>query len=328
MTLKDDAVTQPAMPLDQAAASAQPQSFDNGRGIAAMVLAMGCFVASDSLVKVVGRDINLGQVLLIRGLIASMLVLGAACAFGWLGALWATISGPLRGRLALRTLTEVGATMCFFTGMLRLPFADNAAIGQLAPLAVTAGAAVFLGERVGWRRWLATLIGFLGVLVIVKPGTSAFDWAALWTLASVGFIAARDLLTVRISASVPSHHIASITAFGLTIASLGLVAVQPWRQVAGEHVAILALAAIGALFAFNALVVGMRAGEISVVGPFRYTVIIFSVLIGWFAFREPLSASTIAGIVIIMAAGLYTIHREQVRKREARASAVAAATAC
>lgn len=291
---------------------------DNRRGILAMVLAMGFFVVSDSLVKVIGRDINLGQILLVRGLIASAIMIALACAFGWLGDLWRSVTGPARTRLAIRTLAETVASMCFFTGMLNLPFADNAAIGQLAPLAVTAGAALFLGEPVGWRRWLATIAGFIGVLIIIRPGTSAFDWAALWTLTSVAFIALRDLLTTRIPPEVPSHHIVAITSIGITAGSLVLVAAQPWRPIALVHVGGLAIAAGGVLAAFYCLVTAMRVGEISLVGPFRYAVIVFSVIIGTLVFQEPLSLTTMLGMAIVVGAGIYTLHREQMRRRALR----------
>lgn len=298
-----------------------PTPQDNQRGIIGMLIAMGCFVVSDALIKTVGRDLGIGQILLIRGLMASAIVLTLAISFGWLGALGRSMTGPLKGRLALRTLAEIAASMCFFTGLLSLPFADNAAIGQLAPLVVTAGAALFFGESVGWRRWLATLAGFVGVLIIIKPGTSAFDWAALWTLASVGFIAMRDLMTARISTAVPTHHIASITTFGITIGGAVLASFQPWQPVAPAHLVYLAGSAVGVLIAFYYVVVAMRSGEISVVGPFRYSVMVFSVLIGLFVFHEVPTPSTIIGMLIVVGAGLYTLHREQVRKREARARA-------
>lgn len=301
---------------------ATPTPEDNRRGIVAMLIAMGCFVVSDAMIKTVGRDLSLGQILLLRGLMACLMAVTLAVWFGWLGALWRTMSGPLKGRLALRTFAEIAASMCFLSGLLTLPFADNAAIGQLAPLVVTAGAALFLGESVGWRRWLATIAGFVGVLIIIKPGTSAFDWAALWTLASVGFIAMRDLMTARISSAVPTHHIATITTFGMAIGGAALMPFQPWRPVTVEHLAYLAGSAVGVLIAFYYVVVAMRSGEISVVGPFRYSVMVFSVLIGLFAFREVPTPSTIIGMLIVVGAGLYTLHREQVRKREqARARA-------
>jgi hypothetical protein len=143
-----------------------------------------------------------------------------------------------------RTLAEVGSTFCFLTALFNMPIADATAILQSVPLAVALGAAVFLGEPVGWRRYLAIGVGFVGVLIIVRPGGEGFNAYALWALGAVGFIVLRDLSTRRLSPDVPSLQISVLAAAGITVSAGAIALVTEWHPVSAAHLGVLFVAAV------------------------------------------------------------------------------------
>ncbi|MEQ1615812.1 MAG: DMT family transporter, partial [Hyphomicrobiaceae bacterium] len=227
-----------ATTLDSAR-SAEIARGSNIRGIIAMLVSMGCFVTSDTLIKIVGRDMPVGQIMFLRGLFAFLIVGVLALATGALFKLRMALTGTV----ALRTFFEVGSTIFFFSGLMRLPFADAAAIGQFTPLAVTAGAAMFLSEPVGWRRWLATLVGLLGVLLIIRPGTSAFNPAAILIVICVFFVAARDLITKHMGSAIPALLLILVSAGAVSLAGLCALPLEAWIRPSSSSYGWLALSA-------------------------------------------------------------------------------------
>jgi drug/metabolite transporter (DMT)-like permease len=284
----------------------------NARGIAAMLGCMFCFVASDTIIKIVGKELAVGQIMFIRGIFATLIMGTIVVATGVHRQIRSVISLPI---VQLRTFAEAAATVLFFTGLMRLPFADAAAIGQVTPLAVTAGAAIFLGEPVGWRRWLATLVGFLGVLIIIRPGTSAFNWAALFIVACVAFVVIRDLTTRLISNAAPATVLVFLSVAAVTAGGLCLMPFEVWPRPTGWQVAGLALSALGVSAGYYGAIIAMRSGEISVVSPFRYVVMLYAMFWSYFIFGEIPDRETWIGVSIVIAAGLYTVYREHVRRR-------------
>ncbi len=282
-----------------------------------MLVSMGCFVTSDTLIKIVGRDMPVGQIMFLRGLFAFLIVGVLALATGALFKLRMALTGTV----ALRTFFEVGSTIFFFSGLMRLPFADAAAIGQFTPLAVTAGAAMFLSEPVGWRRWLATLVGLLGVLLIIRPGTSAFNPAAILIVICVFFVAARDLITKHMGSAIPALLLILVSAGAVSLAGLCAIPFEAWIRPPLTSYGWLALSALGVTGGYYGAIVAMRAGEIAVVAPFRYTAMLFALTWGYLIFGEVPDHITWAGIAIVVIAGVYTFHRESVRKREAARAA-------
>ncbi len=295
--------------------SAAEQSATNTRGILAMIAAMGSFSLCDMLIKLVGHDMPIGEIIFVRGLFASALVLVAAISSGALSDTAKAVIRQKRGLVVVRTIAEVGATVTFLSGLIRLPFADASAIAQFVPLGVTAAAAIFLGEPVGWRRWLAAFVGLIGVMIIIKPGTAAFDPSALWILGSMFFVVTRDLTTRQIGNQVPSLFLICISAFAVTIASLGFLPFETWRIPSLNTCLLLFGSAIGVLGGFYALIVAMQSGEIATVAPFRYSIILFAIFLGMVVFGERPPMSTFVGVAIVVTAGLYMFHRERVRKR-------------
>jgi drug/metabolite transporter (DMT)-like permease len=216
----------------------------------------------------------------------------------------------------LRVAGEVGGTICFLAAITHLPLANTAAIFQALPLVITLAAALFFGEPVGWRRWLAIAAGFIGVLIIVRPGLAGFTQFSLLALVSVLFSALRDLATRRIPPQIPSMFITLLTT--VTVTTAGAIVLTPlggWRPLSGANIALLALAAVLVLIGYQCVIMAMRSGDISAVAPFRYTALLWAMLLGYLIFGDVPDVPMIAGASIIVLSGLYTFHRERVRGR-------------
>jgi len=284
---------------------------DNLRGILAMVAAMASFVVGDSMIKFAGHELPPGEMMFVRGLFASAITICVAHATGALRSLYLAMT-PLMG---LRALGDIGATLLFFLALPRMPFAEVNAVAQFAPLALTAGAAVFLSEAVGWRRWLALVVGLGGVLIIIRPGGQAFDWAALFVIGSVLCVTMRDLLTRHIGLALPALLLTSFSAVSVTLGGLLLLPLETWRMPSGSLLILLAIAGV-TVFAGNYwTVLAVRTGEMAVISPFRYVATPFAVVSGYFVFSELPDGITFIGIATVIGAGLYTVHRERLRLR-------------
>ena len=280
---------------------------ENVRGIVAMLAAMAVFVVNDTLVKIAAGSLPTGEAIFVRGsfltALCSVLVVRS-------GALWA-LPHALSPVIVARALADVGSTVFFLSALVRMPIGDVFGILQFTPLAITAAAALFLGARVGWRRWSATVVGLIGVLIIVRPGGSAFTPYALLAILSILFSVARDLFTRSVAASVPSLVIVSTSAATVTLASLGFTAFESWTWPAPLSVLTLLCASVALLAGQYWLVAAMRTGEIAVVAPFRYSIILWAILAGYLVWGESPDLASWVGIAIVTAAGLYTFLREQ-----------------
>jgi len=223
-------------------------------------------------------------------------------------------------------LAEAVAGVAFVTSLSLVPLSTVAAVFQIMPLTVTMGAALFLGESVGWRRWLAVFVGFLGVLLIIRPGFDGFNPAVLWVLIAVLGVAVRDLVTRVIPADVGSSII-SFQAF-LSIVIAGIILLLVSRQVmvpmVGLELVYFGFTVIFTISGYYAIVLAMRLGNASIVAPFRYSRLLFSLLIGIFVFEESPDGLTLIGSGIIIATGIYTYFRERsLDKKTSKPAAVA-----
>ena len=282
----------------------------NMRGALFMSLSMAGFTFNDSIVKLLTNDMNVAQVILLRGAVASLLI--------YLLARQRRALRPLRILLdpwvAIRVIGELGGTLTFLVGLSHIPLANASAILQALPLAVTMAAALFLSEPVGWRRWGAILTGFVGVLIIVRPGLEGFSPYALMIVGTVIFAAVRDIATRKINAAIPSLFLSTVTAAGVAVA--GLVLIGPmggWSSVSAADFGLICLAACLLLVGYQFIIMSMREGEISFIAPFRYTSFIWALLLGMVVFGEYPDAFMIAGGVIVIGSGLYTLYRERIR---------------
>jgi drug/metabolite transporter (DMT)-like permease len=264
---------------------------------------------NDTLVKLASTHMNMGQVMLVRGLFATVLV----GALAWHQGALRSPRQALHPAIAVRVVGELGGTLFFLVALAHLPIANVSAVLQALPLAVTMGAALLFGERVGPRRWLSIAAGFTGVMIIVRPGFEGFNIYALMVLVSVGFCAIRDLATKRIPKTVPSLLVSVITAVVVTVFGAFLVVpLGGWTPMSVEVTGTLAGAAVLLLFGYQFIIMSMRVGEISFIAPFRYTALLWAILLGHVIFDDTPDAPMILGASIIVVSGLYMLYRERV----------------
>ncbi|HWE15595.1 MAG TPA: DMT family transporter [Hyphomicrobiaceae bacterium] len=298
-------------------ALASPARSENLRGIAAMLAAMGSLIVNDCFLKIAAAELPTGEAIFLRGLFATLLCVGFLAATGGLGAM-RLAAGPW---VQVRAGADVVATILYLNALMRMPIADATALLQFTPLAITAGAALFLGARVGWRRWLATAIGLVGVLIIVRPGGAGFNAYALLALSAIGFVTVRDLVTRRVGAAVPSMVIAATSSAAVAMGSAFLALFEAWAWPSLSAVLLLFLAGVGLLGGNYWIVVAMRTGEIAVVAPFRYSVILWAIAAGLVIWGEVPDLPTWIGIAVVTGAGVYTILRENRLARLERSGA-------
>jgi len=289
----------------------------NRRGILSMTAAMACFIGNDALVKYVSASLATSQLIFLRGLMATLLVLLLARAMG----ATARIADASCRPVLVRAAVDAVATFLYLASLFRLPIANATAINLAAPLFIAVFAALFLREQVGWRRWSAIAAGFCGVLLIIQPRAEGFNVYALVCLLATLFHAARDLLTRRIPQGVPSILITLATAVAVTALSGLLSVVEGWRPFGLREIALLAGAAAFLVGAYYAIIDAMRHGEISLIAPFRYTGLLWALVLGFLIWGDVPNPMAWSGIGLLIASGLYMLHRERVRAREARAGA-------
>jgi drug/metabolite transporter (DMT)-like permease len=277
-----------------------------------MMASMAGFTCNDAFMKSVAGALPLFQAVFLRGLIATLLIAGLAWSQG---ALRFRAGRRDRRLVGVRCVAEIGGTACFLTALFHMPIANASAILQSVPLAVTLGAALFLGEPVGWRRYVAIAIGFLGVLVIVRPGSEGFNAYALFAVAAIGFIVLRDLSTRRLTPDVPALGVVVVTSATLTLAALAAALATEWRPFDAGHLLRLAIAAVCILVGYLFGVMTMRIGEIGFVQPFRYTLLVWAILLGIVMFDEWPDLWMLVGSAIVVATGLFTFYRERALAR-------------
>ncbi|RWX75523.1 DMT family transporter [Neorhizobium lilium] len=285
---------------------------DNSRGALLMSLAMASFACNDAIVKSITTELTIAQIMAVRGVMTTGLVYLIGRRMG-VDLSWQALKNR---HVLLRIFFELGATLTFFSALSRIQFATASSIMQSLPLAVTLGAALFFREPVGWRRWAAIVVGFLGVLLVIRPGPEGFAPAALFAVAAVFFTASRDLTTRRVRADIPSLTITLYTAgANALLGALLIPAMGGWQPVSAVTFGHLVFTAFAVLAGYQTVIMSMRRGEISFVAPFRYTSLIWALLIGVFVFGEHLTASMLTGAGIVIASGLYTFVRENKRRR-------------
>jgi drug/metabolite transporter (DMT)-like permease len=272
---------------------------------------MALFVANDTLVKFASRDFPPSQILVVRGVFACLCALVLVLMMGELRRV-RMLSNP---RTLLRSLLEALTAITFISAIAVVPLADLTALTLISPLLMTAASALLLGEDVRWRRWLAVGLGFVGMLLIVQPGTSGLSTGMLLGIACAILIACRDLVTRLVPPHIPSVVVMFGTTIATTLSGVFITPLVPWRAFTTEATLALALASIFLALGNLAIVLAFRNVEVSVVTPYRYTVMLWAVLSGLLIFGEWPTPLGTFGIVLIVGSGLYTFFREQVRRR-------------
>jgi len=271
-----------------------------------MVAASACFVINDTFVKLMAGQLPVGEIVAIRGAFATVLIAAICWHQGALGSAPAIISR----HVLVRAMLDLIGTLLFITALMHMPIANLTSIMQAVPLVVLGLAAVWLKEQVGWRRTSAVLVGLLGVILIVKPTPSTFTIYEGFALSIVFALAVRDIVTRRIPRHVPSLIVALANAFFVTLGGLALALFEGWETPEVWHIMFLAAAAMFLGIGYMCMVVTLRLADLSATAPFRYSIVLFSLLSGVVVFHEFPDPWAFLGMALIVASGLYAIHRE------------------
>ena len=268
-----------------------------------MMAAMASFVLNDTMIKTLAGEVPLFQLMLLRGVLTTL----AVAAIAWrMGALTIRLSRRDWRLVLWRSVAETATAYFFLTALFNMPLANVTAIMQATPLAITLAAALFLREPVGWRRMVAIVVGFIGVMLIVRPGAADFNAYSIYALTAVGFVTLRDLTTRRLSADTPSIFATLVTSAMITVFfGLGSLTVD-WVPMDGRAIALISGAALMIIGGYLFSTMVMRVGEISFVAPFRYTGLLWALILGWMVFGEWPTALTLLGAGIV--AGKRALH--------------------
>jgi drug/metabolite transporter (DMT)-like permease len=280
---------------------------DNLRGILAVLVSSVAFIFNDVCVKLVSDELPSGEIIIVRGVLATAMLAAGVVAMGAVRPL-SLLFAPM---MLLRLASAAGATVFIVLSLRYLPLATVITVLQVTPLAVTAGAAIIFRERVGLSRWLAALTGFLGVVLIVRPG-AGFGAAGYLALATLLFTTTRDLTTKGLHHHIPSIFVAAGSAAAITLAGILVTPFDTaWQMPSGRAWRLMVLSAASLFVANTAMIMALRAGEMSVIAPFRYVMVPLALLLGFWLWGDIPDGIASLGIALVLAAGLYTLHRER-----------------
>lgn len=276
----------------------------NFRGCLFMLLAMASFAVEDMLIKSAAEVIPLGFVVLGFGL-------GGALIYLILILINSDRLLPpeaLSRVMLIRILCEITGRSFFALAIVLIPLSSASAILQATPLVVVIGAALFLNEKVTTAHWLATVLGFVGVIMIVRPGMASFEPASLCAVISTLSFAGRDLATRAASPKLSNAQL-GLYGFLVLIAAgvcLSLLSDRPFAIDATSSMEVAGTVIFGVI-AYSSLTVAMRSGSVSVVAPFRYSRVIFALILGFLVFDESPDMFTLGGTLIVVASGVYIL---------------------
>ncbi|SDR24667.1 Permease of the drug/metabolite transporter (DMT) superfamily [Pseudovibrio sp. Tun.PSC04-5.I4] len=273
-----------------------------------MVLAMLGFAIEDALLKSATTIVPVGQTLMLFGIGGTL---------GFLILTWrrgekALVRAALTPTLLTRAVFEITGRLFFLLSLALSTLSSTSAILQATPLAVTLGAALFLGERVRWQRWLAIFVGFVGVLLVIKPSPASFELTSMLAVIGMLGFAGRDLAT-RAAPPALSNMQLGVYGFAVLIPTGGAYAL--WNGgfimpdlASGTAIFIATFVGVGAYYS---LTVAMRAGEVSVITPFRYSRLLFGLFLGAVIFGERPDMMTLVGSAVIVVSGVYILTQRQ-----------------
>ena len=284
----------------------------NTLGALLMVCSMFCFTVSDAAIKFTGGAVPLAQLLTIRTAMTAVLILALAVA---MKRLHFRMTRRDRALILVRCIAEVAAAYFFITALFNMPLANITAILQVIPLTVTLCAALFFGDRVGWRRMTAIIIGFIGVMLILRPGPDGFSRDAIYVLATVGCVTVRDLVTRRLSAQVSTLSVTFLTSCAIFASAGAASLMQEWVPVEPLHMKLIVLSAVVIAAAYFFSIQVMRVGEVSFVAPFRYTGLLWATLLGWVVFGHWPAPLTFLGAAIVVGSGLFMLRRNRIQQK-------------
>ncbi len=284
----------------------------NFREISFMTLAMAGFALEDLILKILSDFIPISQLMISFGVFA-VILLSIVAKIKKVPVIIPNIFS--HKLIMLRTSFEMLGAVFFLTAISLIPLSTVSTILQATPLLVTLGAALIFKETVGWRRWSAVFIGFAGVVLIIKPGLDSFQPASLLALLGVIFLSLRDLLTRQITDDIPALAVSIYAFIGVVLGGSALI---PFNDnfvmlTTAQWLMMIASTFLGC-FAYLFLVLATRSGDVSVIAPFRYTRLIFVLILTTLVLNEHPDTLMLIGAVIIIASGCYTFWRESLRR--------------
>ncbi len=273
-----------------------------------MMISMSAFVLNDAFVRLAGDTLPLGQILFLRGLITTVILM----AFAWNVGIFA-MKVPQTDKLKIffRSLTEALTAYFFLTAVMNMPFANVTAILQILPMTVTLAAAFIFKEKVGVFRITLIVVGFLGVILIINPSVNGFNIYSSYALIAVVLITLRDLITRRLSDEVHTLLPTLSASFGVLLFSVPLMMTASFQPLSVESSFFIFLAAFFIIFGYYSAVLVMRSGEISFISPFRYSAIIFALILGFFLFDETPDNYAAFGIIVVIVSGILLLYRNE-----------------
>ncbi|THT96420.1 DMT family transporter [Lampropedia puyangensis] len=276
-----------------------------------MVAAMAAFALEDMFVKRASQGMPIAQVLVLLGL-GGMLIFGLITRSSGRSVL---VPEVLSRTMAVRAIFEVTGRLFFVLALALTPLSSTTVILQATPLVVVAAAAWLFGERVGWQRWLAIVVGLCGVLVIVQPWSDGFSPLAILALIGMLGFAGRDLASRLAPASLGAAVLGFYGYLSVVVAGVAVAIYKPAAWVWGDAVALGAIVLASAIgtTAYASLMKAMRTGDVSAVTPLRYSRLLFGIGLGVIFFGEALSPSTFWGAGLIVVSGLFTLMRAPAR---------------
>ncbi|MCV2874656.1 DMT family transporter [Rhodobacteraceae bacterium XHP0102] len=302
--------TIPDLPQNTPTPPAPPKTPSNLKGLALMAAGFFLFAAVDTMAKFLTDSFHPVQIVWTRQL---GLLFGVVVLLMWRGPVILRTAKP-RLQVVRGAIAVISAT-CFILGVSFVPLADAVAVTFVAPLIVTVLGAVILRERVGWHRWGAISIGFIGTLIVIRPGLGIVHPAVLLVLLAASLFALRQVLSRMIAPYDNTYTTVAYTALvGSALISLPLPFVWIWPS---DPTSIVLMISIAALAGVAELMV-IRALEIAeavVLAPVHYSMILWSVMYGYLVFAQLPDSWTLAGTAVIVATGLYTMHRERLAAR-------------
>ncbi len=282
-----------------------------GFGIACALVGLFGMAIMDTCAKLLGAGYAISQVVLVRNGIGALAVLAFVI---FSGAGFAVLRPRRPGLLLLRSLTNMGAAFLFFTGLRYMPLADAFAIAFAAPLFITALSMPVLGEHVGIRRWAAVIFGFIGVLVVVQPGTASFRVEALLPLGA----ALSYALALLIGRKLTRDHTTSAIMFWPNLGTFAMTLVMmpsQWQTPALPDAGVFLFMGVIGTLGMALITQGYRHAPAAVIAPFDYSVLLWGVIFGWVLWDDIPGPSVWLGSAILIASGLYILHRETRRPK-------------
>jgi drug/metabolite transporter (DMT)-like permease len=284
---------------------------DNTRGILAMSAAVVVFIFNDALIKLAAENVPSAQAIGVRGLFATLW-----CTLGLLvTGTWRKVAWAAHPRVIFRSLLEAGSAIIYLVALFHIPFAIANAVNLSTPLILTVLAVLILKEDVRWRRWSAVLLGFVGVLLVIQPhpgDLNAWSWVAL---AGTMIGCFRDIFVRFLPVGIPTLVVSFSTALMVAVVSGGWSLVEGWRPISGGDLGLIVASSLLLAMGYQLIVVALRSGgEFSVIGSFRYSSILWALGIGYVLWGEVPNTLAMTGIAVIVASGLYILHRERVRR--------------